>query len=330
LPTEVQATPDSCKHRRLAIMAATTAGGDVETAQVVNPEPDSGLPDPGLEDHLSQQLICPISHCIMECPVISPSGHTYDRASILEWLSRHPIDPLSLAPVVPSMLYPNRSLQNEIAEQLERLAAQFTSAQATSLADAAKAKLRRVREAMGVQHAQSGEGCSEATRLDRRINFFTHYGVRCALLAWEQFLVFTTSFGALLCLAHDVRSSISGGHAAKGFAGRHPPMLQRFVRLALSWNKHALPPDWNAFERFTVVALRIVLLVPMGQCLLTVACGASLSLVRFAKRLWEVRALEAERAGRCHWFVRTRNICSAITGLSSFGLFWRLYRDSRK
>jgi len=128
LPTEVQATPDSCKHRRLAIMAATTAGGDVETAQVVNPEPDSGLPDPGLEDHLSQQLICPISHCIMECPVISPSGHTYDRASILEWLSRHPIDPLSLAPVVPSMLYPNRSLQNEIAEQLERLAAQFTSA----------------------------------------------------------------------------------------------------------------------------------------------------------------------------------------------------------
>jgi len=311
-------------------MPATAANRDEESTQEVEPEPDSRLPDPGLEDHLSQQLICPISHCVMECPVISPSGHTYDRASILEWLSRHPIDPLSLAPIAPSMLYPNRALQNEIAEQLERLAAQASSAQASSLADAATEKLRCVREAMGVQQAQSGEGVSEATRLDRGINIFAHYGVRCALLAWEQFLVFTTSFGAILCLAHDVRFCMPGGHASRGFSGRQQPLLQRFLKLALFWNKQALPPDWKPRERYTVFALRFVLLVPLGQCLLTVACGASLSLVRFAKRFWEVRALEAERAARCHWFVRTRNLCSAITGLSSFGLFMRLYRDCRK
>ncbi|CAE8582983.1 unnamed protein product, partial [Polarella glacialis] len=78
--------------------------------------------DPELEDHLSQHLVCPISHRVMDLPVISPSGHSYERASILEWLARRPVDPLSLMPLAPSSLYANRALQEEIVEQLERLA----------------------------------------------------------------------------------------------------------------------------------------------------------------------------------------------------------------
>jgi len=41
-----------------------------------------------------QTLLCPITHALMVDPVLTEDGYTYDRSSIIEWLSKNPISPL--------------------------------------------------------------------------------------------------------------------------------------------------------------------------------------------------------------------------------------------
>ena len=59
---------------------------------------------------------CPISGEIMEDPVITPSGITYDRKSIERWLQNKSVDPISKRPLRPNQLIPNRALKDSIAE----------------------------------------------------------------------------------------------------------------------------------------------------------------------------------------------------------------------
>ncbi len=40
-------------------------------------------------------ITCPITGCVMTEPVCTPSGHTYERSAITEWLQRNPISPQS-------------------------------------------------------------------------------------------------------------------------------------------------------------------------------------------------------------------------------------------
>jgi len=149
------------------------------------------------------------------------------------------------------------------------------------------------------------------------------------ILAWEQALVFTTSFGAILCLFLDFwfRAKESAAGRAS-YAARSPPLLATFIRLAVSPTL-APPKHWRFFERFTLTALRSVVLFPLGPLCLTLSMGSVVSLMRFVQRCSDVRAVEHERATHTQWFVRVLNACNAINGLSSFGLFVRLYCDVR-
>ena len=52
---------------------------------------------------------------VMHDPVITPSGATYERASLLKYLKDHPIDPLSREPLTERQIIPNRALR-ECAE----------------------------------------------------------------------------------------------------------------------------------------------------------------------------------------------------------------------
>lgn len=302
-----------------------TAGADGQEARGPEFEQTSDVADPGLEDLVSQHLICPISHRVMDYPVISPSGHTYDRSSIVEWLSRRPVDPLSLTLLAVSSLYPNRALQNEIVDQLERLVVQAVAANDVPLADAARAKLGCVQAAIASEPA-----CVEIGVLDKAMNNCACWATWCGIIAWEQILVFTTSFGALLCLALDLSASLK---VRKGVIGgsvsRQPPLLATFVRLAV-FPMLAPPRHWRFFGRLTVIALRGVLLLPVAPICFTLTLGSLLSLTRFAQRCTDVRAVESEKAAQSRWFVRTLHTCNAITGLSSFGLFMRLYWDTRE
>ena len=58
-----------------------------------------------------ESLTCPITAMIMVDPVSGNDGHTYERAAIMEWLSRNPISPQTRGPMTPQDLTPNISIR---------------------------------------------------------------------------------------------------------------------------------------------------------------------------------------------------------------------------
>ncbi|KAH6632277.1 hypothetical protein F5144DRAFT_491346 [Chaetomium tenue] len=61
-----------------------------------------------------------ISFCVMVDPVITKTGKSYERASIVEHLRRQPSDPLTREPLYPSELRPNLDLKQACEEFLEQ------------------------------------------------------------------------------------------------------------------------------------------------------------------------------------------------------------------
>lgn len=64
-------------------------------------------------------IIDDISFAVMVDPVVTKTGKSYERASLLEHLRRHPIDPLTREPLYPTDLRPNLALKEACAEFLE-------------------------------------------------------------------------------------------------------------------------------------------------------------------------------------------------------------------
>ncbi|KAK4153012.1 hypothetical protein C8A00DRAFT_44018 [Chaetomidium leptoderma] len=60
-----------------------------------------------------------ISFCVMVDPVITKTGKSYERASIVEHLRRQPNDPLTREPLYPSELRPNLDLRQACEEFLQ-------------------------------------------------------------------------------------------------------------------------------------------------------------------------------------------------------------------
>ncbi|KAI4174601.1 MAG: hypothetical protein LQ343_002174 [Gyalolechia ehrenbergii] len=65
-------------------------------------------------------LIDNISFCIMHDPVVTKTGHSYERSTILEHLKRSPTDPLTREPLTIDELRPNLALKQACAEFLGR------------------------------------------------------------------------------------------------------------------------------------------------------------------------------------------------------------------
>ncbi|KAI3335251.1 U-box domain-containing protein [Ustulina deusta] len=65
-------------------------------------------------------VIDDISFGIMVDPVVTKTGKSYERASILEALRRQPIDPITREPLYPAELRPNLGLKQACEEFLEQ------------------------------------------------------------------------------------------------------------------------------------------------------------------------------------------------------------------
>jgi len=65
---------------------------------------------------IPEGYICPISHQIMQDPYIDTDGNSYERASIMEWLSNRQVSPITRRPLYVENLVPNRALKNLIEE----------------------------------------------------------------------------------------------------------------------------------------------------------------------------------------------------------------------
>lgn len=65
---------------------------------------------PYVPDH----FLCKISLDLMVDPVVAPSGYTYERANIEEWIRMNPCDPMTRENLNQEQLYPNRSLREAL------------------------------------------------------------------------------------------------------------------------------------------------------------------------------------------------------------------------
>jgi U-box domain len=72
-------------------------------------------------DAIPAEFICPITLQLMDFPMVSKQGHSFERAAILNWISstRHSCCPLTRLPMSYSDLRPNRRLFNKIEKWRE-------------------------------------------------------------------------------------------------------------------------------------------------------------------------------------------------------------------
>jgi hypothetical protein len=61
-----------------------------------------------------EEFICPITMSVMNDPVILPSGHSYEREAIEQWVQAHQTDPLTMNAVTLEEVRPNRALKTAI------------------------------------------------------------------------------------------------------------------------------------------------------------------------------------------------------------------------
>ncbi len=66
-------------------------------------------------------FICPINQTLMNDPVITPYGTTYERSAILNWLKKNNTDPLTKKRLTKEMLITNYALRSAIQEYKESL-----------------------------------------------------------------------------------------------------------------------------------------------------------------------------------------------------------------
>ncbi len=80
----------------------------------------------GYQGEIPDKLICTISQEIMDDPVITEHGNTYERSSIQQWISSQasngkvPNDPNSNMPLTSTVLYENSALRSLIIEFVEK------------------------------------------------------------------------------------------------------------------------------------------------------------------------------------------------------------------
>ncbi|CAD7702831.1 unnamed protein product [Ostreobium quekettii] len=65
-----------------------------------------------------KEFLCPMSMEVMTEPVVAPSGVTYDRPAVEEWINEHHSDPASKSPLLNDHLYPNLALRDMIQQWL--------------------------------------------------------------------------------------------------------------------------------------------------------------------------------------------------------------------
>ena len=65
-------------------------------------------------DEIEENLKCPITQSIMNYPVITPSGITYERSDITRWLTTNHIDPVNRRQLSNEQLVNNIAIKNII------------------------------------------------------------------------------------------------------------------------------------------------------------------------------------------------------------------------
>lgn len=60
--------------------------------------------------------MCPLTLALMQDPVVTPEGHSFERSAIETWLQQNSVSPITRTPLTSEMLAPNFSLRSAIEE----------------------------------------------------------------------------------------------------------------------------------------------------------------------------------------------------------------------
>ncbi len=72
------------------------------------------------ENEVIESMICPINQTIMNDPVVTPYGITYERSAIEDWLKNNDTDPIAKKHLTKDMLVTNYALKSVIKEYLKQ------------------------------------------------------------------------------------------------------------------------------------------------------------------------------------------------------------------
>ena len=69
---------------------------------------------------MCRTLICPITHALMEDPVMCSDGHSYERAAIRHWLASANTSPVTNRQLSDRTLLPNHTVKAAVSALKER------------------------------------------------------------------------------------------------------------------------------------------------------------------------------------------------------------------
>lgn len=79
-----------------------------------------GAAEADMHTEVPDYLCCRITLDILRDPIITPSGHTYERAVILQHLQKSKSDPVTREPLHPSQLVPNLAIKEAVQAFLDK------------------------------------------------------------------------------------------------------------------------------------------------------------------------------------------------------------------
>ena len=89
-------------------------GGEADSANAPAAEAQAGECASPAEP--PTRMLCPITHDLMEDPVMASDGHTYERVAIAQWLGASGNKSPLTNEVIPPALYPNHDLRSQIQD----------------------------------------------------------------------------------------------------------------------------------------------------------------------------------------------------------------------
>ena len=72
------------------------------------------------DNEVIESMICPINQTIMNDPVVTPYGITYERTAIEDWLKKNDTDPIAKKHLTKDMLVTNYALKSVIKDYMKQ------------------------------------------------------------------------------------------------------------------------------------------------------------------------------------------------------------------
>ena len=76
-----------------------------------------------IDDLFPDAFFCPLTHQLMDDPVVDPEGNTYERQAIISWLNKSLTSPITRNPLTQAELIPNRALKEAIQNMRQEIGA---------------------------------------------------------------------------------------------------------------------------------------------------------------------------------------------------------------